>query len=93
MTQKDDSGSSFKGKNFIGWMVARQQGKIMAKVDKRALMKKAGISDLKVLSSEIEPCEGCLLANGPRSSAATSTSTATDGCAARSSGLTPPPPS
>lgn len=54
MTQKGDSGSSFKGKNFIGWMVARLQGKVMAKLDKRALMTKAGISDLKILSQEIE---------------------------------------
>ena len=54
MTQKGDSGSSFKGQNFIGWMVARLQGKIMAKLDKRALITKAGISDLKILSQEIE---------------------------------------
>lgn len=35
-------------------MVARMQGKIMAKLDKRSLMTKAGISDLKILSQEIE---------------------------------------
>lgn len=54
LTQKGDSGSSFKGKNFTGWMVSRNQGKVLAKLDKRALITKAGISDLKVLSSEIE---------------------------------------
>lgn len=51
MTQKDSNvASSFKGKNFIGWMVARLQGKLMSKLEKRALMTKAGISDLKILS-------------------------------------------
>jgi len=51
LTQKGAStGSSFKGKNFIGWMVAKLQGKIMTKLDKRTLMTKAGISDLKMLS-------------------------------------------
>ena len=35
-------------------MVSRNQGKVLAKLDKRALITKAGISDLKVLSSEIE---------------------------------------
>lgn len=54
MTQKGDSGSSFKGKNFIGWMVSRMNGKLMTKIDKRALITKAGISDLKLLSQEIE---------------------------------------
>ena len=54
LVQKGDSGSSFKGKNFIGWMIARQQGKIMTKIDKGAIMKKAGISDLKLLSSDVE---------------------------------------
>ena len=50
----DDSGSSFKGKNLVGWMVSREQGRIMAKLSKRNLITKAGISDLKTLSSEIE---------------------------------------
>lgn len=53
MTQKDESGSSFKGKNMIGWMVSREQGKIMSKVSKKNLALKAGISNLKLLSSEI----------------------------------------
>lgn len=54
LTQMDDSGSSFKGKNFVGWMVSREQGKVMPKLNKRNLITKAGISDLKILSSEIE---------------------------------------
>jgi len=54
LTQKGNTGSSFKGKNFVGWMVAKLQGKPMAKLDKRAIMAKAGITDLKVLSQEIE---------------------------------------
>lgn len=54
MTQKGDSGSSFRGKNFIGWMVARLQGRVMAKLEKRAVMTMSKVSDLKVLSQEIE---------------------------------------
>lgn len=54
MSQDGGSGSSFKGKNFIGWMAARNEGKIMAKLNKRAIITKAGISDLKVLSQEID---------------------------------------
>lgn len=34
LTQKGGSGSSFQGKNFIGWMVSRDQGKLMTKIDK-----------------------------------------------------------
>jgi len=54
LTQTDDSGSSFKGKLFIGWMVSREQGKLMTKIDKTRMISKAGISDLKVLSQEVE---------------------------------------
>jgi hypothetical protein len=54
LTQKGDSGSSFKGKNYIGWFVYRNQGKVLAKHDKRALITKAGFSNLNVQSSEIE---------------------------------------
>ena len=34
LTQTDESGSSFKGKNFVGWMVSCEQGKIMTKINK-----------------------------------------------------------
>lgn len=54
MTQDGGAGSSFKGKNFIGWMAARNDGKILAKLRKRAIITKAGISDLKVLSKDID---------------------------------------
>lgn len=54
LMQKDDSGSSFKGKNFIGWMLGKCEGKLMTKIDKRQIMCKAGISDLKMLSSAVE---------------------------------------
>lgn len=35
-------------------MVAREQGRIMSKINKRNLICKAGISNLKLLSSEVE---------------------------------------
>lgn len=54
LTQKGDFGSAFKGKNFIGWMATRNQGKIVTKLDKRSMITRAGISNLKLLSSEIE---------------------------------------
>ena len=54
LTQMDDSGSSFKGKNLVGWMVSREQGKVMLKPNKSHMITKAGITDLKILSAEIE---------------------------------------
>lgn len=55
LTQKgSSSGSSFKGKNFTGWMVSCEQGKLLTKIQKSNIIMKAGISDLKTLSSEVD---------------------------------------
>lgn len=54
MKQMAGTGSSFKGKNSIGWMVARLDGKLMLKRDKRILLNKPMLSNQKVISQEIE---------------------------------------
>ena len=35
-------------------MVSREQGKLMTKIDKRKMLTKAGISNLKMLSAEVD---------------------------------------
>ena len=54
LTQMDDSGSSFKGKNNVGWMVSREQGKLMLKPNKQRLVTFSKVTNLKILSAEIE---------------------------------------
>ena len=50
LTQKGNTDSSFKGKNLIGWMVAKLQGKLIAKFDKRTIVTVSAMSDMKVVS-------------------------------------------
>ena len=54
LTQTEDSGSSFQGNNITGWMVSREQGKLVRKFEKRKVLASAGISNLKVLSAEVD---------------------------------------
>lgn len=54
LDQLDESGSAFQGKNLVGWMVSKEQGKIMRKLDKRKMIAKAGINNLKRLSAEVD---------------------------------------
>ena len=50
----DDSGSSFKGKNQIGWIVSRESGKLVTKSEKAKRVAMAECSDIKKLSAEVD---------------------------------------